>query len=926
MKQNDIYTLGYLPAREHDKTVPAEGKNLRFDQVFKQNEDTHYTDLRNHGDLAGLFYWEFNNEINDFVLVEEKPIPGVAKARQQAVSQFMELKKGRNFGIRNVGSWSHVVPAVQINQDGTTKPIVSKIGGVDEGYAPKTMKFTGFLGDSAVPDGNFDRDIIKNATGTRIPNGFPFLVVQCLNSESYEQLGFPAGNFLCLDNSVNGLSTKVARVKEDGSLEADGEIASLGSLMVATKNEGGQKILAINAHLNKEDNETGHGAILVQDDAGNVHLCYLSSARGGIFKCGVAPDPLEVISAQGNSDYLNVQRLAIDTEARYYRSDEKDGKLAFSDILFPTITGDDEVVEVILGFDTVTRSWRWFVQQELSQQLIARVAWNFVEEDLSEGELLGLAPDSEIQPLVWIDYELSKNIVFDTAGTETRFIVALVQKNFSRQGEVRDLYKVIRAEGDTGHKIRFVEIENRDTRSYKLLKSVESNKPWLEPDNVVKTLIGSNEKPNVIRINLPEQWNLTNTNADFRFLERNADLPRLNCFYAPIAPTPKDENFVDDLIFKSFEEISAETTISTYALHQNRDGVDGKQNAVTAGAHMMPIFGSPKRSIVMDNIDQEDTKICKIISYDPTNGVMRAKNLFDENKIFDVACFVTGQPGIRPSPDQVATDGIVTIHRVKDFDNTPQGQTSIPGQNVVDWVSLFFLAEEVTFDLLVVDNPPLIGQVIPSETVFGAKTENSFVALNLKKVTDFVAFSTGGARVINSESHLFICDSTTNIVALTDEKVDCQNPTGKSIYSVVARKVKVGNVSAFLVLGNSNFRFSAQCCEEEEEVTEGPFDYQHLTPVIVRSFRSSGVLNSTLTGVFALNPPSTSLNFFTYVSGGGSIVVIRPRDSATGLPNGNLRVGALQKQSGNQNNPFGEYLRLPPLGGNNVDRITVDPA
>lgn len=812
MKTQDKWTLGYLQSREHDNTIPAENKNIHFEQTKEQLDNSKYTQKINHGDWQGLFYWHFSESQNEFTPRIELPVADVSEARQFSPGMFHRSDIVDSFTIRNVGSWSGAVPCVQTSQSGNVMPIHSKSGGVDGAYAPKQMKFKGFTGESVADIHNADRDVIKCATGTRQPSGFPMIAVQCLNSEHYEIIAFPTGNLLALDNNSSGLSTKVAKVGADGNIETDGEIASLGSMLLIVRDFLGGKVVAMQCGISGEDDEVGHAPVIVNDQGGGKHLAYLGHIAGGPFIAAASPHPSMIISAESTDEYQDTQKLSFIDEVPYYQDDFRHGPLAFSQREFPVISGDEEVKEVILGFDPVTRTWRWFVDEETAQVLTARVAWcHDGTEDLSEGEI---TVDIE-NNVIWID-EAQSQVDFFTVGDNTIYVVSLVQKDFTRNGITRDLYRVVAVRADEGEKIRFLQAVDKDQL---LFRAVRGDAPWLEGSPEITTDIAGNAKENIFRVRIPAQWDLTG-GENYEYLELNSEKV-FRGLYAPVRPSPKTaETFTQDGVMSSLE-IANDSPIAEYKIKVDRGNKDGRHNAVTVGAEMMPRFGDSEQSVILNNIDQENTKICRVVSYTEATGEMIAENLFNPDQKFTVGCFLKGIPDLRPPQDSVRPSGLVQIHRVPSISNANPGE-SATAENTVDWVSLFFLNNDAAVcEILCVDTPPLEGELVDKSRVISSVDSEQYQVLNLDIVRSFSVFSSGGTQVNSVEFAKFLTVPGTVPLPVSQVKSDCDTTTGASIYFLSAIHCKFDDEDAFLVTGNANLSYNAICCEQGQEPDPG---------------------------------------------------------------------------------------------------------
>jgi len=452
---------------------------------------------------------------------------------------------------REIGSWMQVTPCVATNQG--IYPISNKTGGLDTEFSPKNFDFGPYQNTGQV-------EKVVNAMGFNVPLGVPGLLVQGISATNYEYYFFPSGNFIAVDHkSEQGLSTRVFPVTENGYIDVSGDQApSLDSIFRVFLNAKGAKTLAINGTKAGKD-ITGYFPVVQQIDAETLttssplKLIYLAAEKGGPVSAGPRKDTR---ATKGKEGYESPARLS--SKALFFRNtDNADGPRL--DYLEPMPELGDNILEAKLVFDLNLKKWRRYVEIGQTKKL-ARIRFNYDLLDTSEGEIMELE-SSVYMPtgkLIWIDYEKSmKPYAF---GDSAIYSIEQVEKKYSRFGVERPLYRIL-STYESGEKATHIRTLSKINKSA-LVYTNAILKPWLNPQGAeIKTTIAGKKKENIIRYDIPAQWDITKGN--YKWLE----ITGIDCAYntAPISPTPRSNT--DDFL-RTGEMESQDAKGSTYTLRR----------------------------------------------------------------------------------------------------------------------------------------------------------------------------------------------------------------------------------------------------------------------------------------------------------------------------------------------------------------------
>ena len=208
----------------------------------------------------------------------------------------------------------------------------------------------------------------------------------------------------------------------------------------------------------------------------------------------------------------------------------------------------------------------------------ARIAWNIDIDgtDKSEAEFVYKENGNWLGTgqLIWIEYEESKGIAFETAGTNTIFQVEKVKTNLDRGApgtpDVRDSYRALMCVQDSGYRItHFKTVTKAPKLTGRLLaaEKVPTTSVWRDvetngdnSDAYIKTQLFLQVKFNVIAGNLSSEWNLSGAET-YTWLRKSGHKHGLNMLVAPINPKFTGANFIWE---SSETNIAGTTTIATY--------------------------------------------------------------------------------------------------------------------------------------------------------------------------------------------------------------------------------------------------------------------------------------------------------------------------------------------------------------------------
>jgi len=191
-----------------------------------------------------------------------------------------------------------------------------------------------------------------------------------------------------------------------------------------------------------------------------------------------------------------------------------------------------------------------FISTGVTQAASARIAWNYsIDADLSEGEFVAYDEGSGEYPgtgeKIWIDWQLSRSVRFETAGTNTIFQISLVNGEETRGGETRALYRAITCIQDFGSEISHLRAINRSnfinyalpthvpvpTGNLKFSVKNALEGELLSEDQVnsevwdnyegakIFTLIGADYIQNMVVARIPRDWDVSAISSNFRWLE-----------------------------------------------------------------------------------------------------------------------------------------------------------------------------------------------------------------------------------------------------------------------------------------------------------------------------------------------------------------------------------------------------------------------
>lgn len=519
-------------------------------------------------------------------------------------SQYTVAAKGDQVGwvywaedTRAIGAWGQIIPCVAVDALGTIRAVLGQALGADTFLNTKEVVLS--------PASN-DHTKVMSVTGALPASGELGFVVQGTEENSFEQLWFPAASSVlkCDNVSPTTYSSFVYGVVLPGG---GVDLANIGKFddvwfvesnlicndvdayfRLDAVNKGPLKFLGtaypslapppstpyvVETKLAFDGSEwrwyTEVGGDALKCD--NLSPRTFSSSVFGVVLPGGTADPAN-IGKLDDAFFVESNELCVDTDATFRQSALKKGPLKFQTTSYPTLEPPEETpytVETKCSFDGA--NWRWFTQIGGGGEstIYAKILWNFdVLGDLSEGETMLYDGDTDIYTatgtLIWIDYNKSRQVRFETAGNLAIFEIKLVTADFDRRGTVRDLYRARFCALDSGYTVTHLDTEFK-LGDMGLLGFVLSDDlalpPWETPEFArVKTTIGPDEKNNKMLARLPGDWDIEGP-EDFRFLEVSDFSRGMPDYFRPVRPVLADN---DDPIYASAELLGGEVSIATY--------------------------------------------------------------------------------------------------------------------------------------------------------------------------------------------------------------------------------------------------------------------------------------------------------------------------------------------------------------------------
>uniref|UniRef100_A0A6H1ZGI7 Uncharacterized protein n=1 Tax=viral metagenome TaxID=1070528 RepID=A0A6H1ZGI7_9ZZZZ len=488
-----------------------------------------------------------------------------------------------NSETRDIGSWSQAVPAI-LTESGII-PIFNKALAIDTNYAYKTEATSGN-----------DETKIRVAEETEV--GTPGIIVQCLNQASHEQIFFPlgAGNIKVDWLSAGNESTKIYGVAVDGTTD----LANVGTtkdflyvdtsfvyVHTDTKFRYDNTLKGRLDFANSSIPTAGAGETLYNvrpyfDSGSGLWKWYIVVTDG----TGIVADNTNVVDSStyiygaavgGGADpgnkgsckeifYIDDNIPYIQTTAKFRQDNTNKGVLDFQSAAPPTPAAGQTLYQPTLHFSG--GKWQWYVAvDDAGGGVFCRVAWNYSSEgDFSEGETVTYNATTDAWTgtgtKIWVDWEKSKAVKFETAGTFTIFEAKILKPNHVRKNQTRDLYRLISCVEDGGFCI--THIEKIDIAEGLISGYVLSNDdvllPWIGADgNRIVTTIDVAEIPNIIQTRIPKEWDTGVGN--WKFVEI-ADISKALPWYAiPVRPIMEDP---ETSMYNSYYSDGQDITIATY--------------------------------------------------------------------------------------------------------------------------------------------------------------------------------------------------------------------------------------------------------------------------------------------------------------------------------------------------------------------------
>lgn len=473
---------------------------------------------------------------------------------------------------RVFGSWSQAVPAIKTEENGL-RPILDKTLALDSSFAYKTA--SSIVGD-----------VTKYREAEETEDGTPGILLQCLNQDSHEQIFFPLGaSQIRVDwKSAGNESTKIYDVKADGTID----LANFGLTKDLWYVDTSRAYIHTDARFRYDATKKGRldfsSSSIPAASAGETLYnvgCYWDYGSG-LWKwyvvvtdgTGIVADNTNAVDsstyiygavAGGGADpankgsmkevfYIESNFPYIKTGASFRYDATKKGPIDFRSGAVPSPTAGETQYQVPLYFSG--GAWSGFVNiADESAGTFCRVAWNFDEEqDLSEGETVtydsGKDTWTGTGTKIWIDWQKSRSVKFETAGTNTIFEAVLIASNYTRRNQARDLYRLTNCADDNGYIITHMQkssVSAGRVTGY-LLSDEISSFPWEEAiGSRIKTRIGVSDLPNKMQSRIAAEWDTRE--QDWNFVEVNDISKSLPWYFAPIKPIVSDP---DNSIYESY--------------------------------------------------------------------------------------------------------------------------------------------------------------------------------------------------------------------------------------------------------------------------------------------------------------------------------------------------------------------------------------
>lgn len=535
MELNDHANKGFKVYRDETPQVKDDRKAINHGFKVTEQDDIagEYTFIDGGGE-SGWGYWKIEGI--------GKSIEKKENSRDGEIYDYMKNNDILSDEYHLEGIWSQALPAVI----------------VPNGVVPIDKQKKSNLQTKEINNNpeSYNNDIIQHILGYTTPCGVPGIVVTSSSQDGEIQYFVPSGGILSSDNEFGGMSSRIVNVAFDGYMK---NVATLDSVIEVIKNEEGIPVAAIKGDKSQFD-FTGWGGITLKYN-GTKFLCYLSCEKGGILHPGCQNDKHKI----GESEDAIISPVHIDVNANFYMDEIKDGALDIEDSIAPaTIEPEaDFFAKVHCKWSNARNKWVWYVGMSTGTEtmICARIRWNIdIEEDLSEAEIVEKIDGvwQATGSLVWIDSQRSLSTDFSTGGDNTIFRLKLVEKEITRQGEIRDLYYASYCLEDFGNKIsHFSTSIYQNSKIRGVLLSEEKQDPVWENVGVslIETTIKNELKTNGIIANIPKQWEPQS--QDFQYLEISGLAKGLHTLFRPIEPVPEDPINMPK-IYRSFIEQNEE--------------------------------------------------------------------------------------------------------------------------------------------------------------------------------------------------------------------------------------------------------------------------------------------------------------------------------------------------------------------------------
>ncbi len=573
MHSNDQTKGGYAVFRDHETQVQVDFRAINNGMQMDLQSDIGETTPINVGDWAGWIFWDFNPENTSAPITGESPTNTVnADENVEGTSRFVCPQESDVSGNvsqvtaqtpRLSGSWMQCTACIMT--DIGLLPINSKSGEPDTRYRAKQP----ILEASTDDDFNIFRPLSQKVPAP----GSTGILMQCANQDRYELVFFEIndnGGILVDHKSDRGLSTNVFDINTDGTIDtANKHAAAIDSIFRVIRDENNAKVVAINGTRSGKDT-TGFLPVFMQFET-TQKAVYLSHEKGGPLHPGTNTDN-RVINP--NQDNLFLGGAHLDTNASFFQSQERHGKIDFKAKNFPQdIEELENVVESELVLDQENKCWR--IITDVGQNLaIAEgvIRWNFVEGvDLSEGQLILPLAEGETEGppvLVWIDYNQSQAVQFSTMGDGCIFELKLIGEA-TRLGETRPLYRATRCKVDGGREFTHFERDQFTIMEYVCFADDDEvgRDPWqIQNESQITTTIAGNPEVNRVLVELTDTYDIENEN--YRWLSLASMERGLNFIGAPICPTPIAGFGTEHFKMESNERFEDGESIARYELNK----------------------------------------------------------------------------------------------------------------------------------------------------------------------------------------------------------------------------------------------------------------------------------------------------------------------------------------------------------------------